>query len=110
MKGEDILSGLSKVIERELAEVQKKTEMLALLKNQLDSINNADKDNRTQLEEKRARLEADRQSFAEQLRVVESELSKVELLIKNAEEDKRHRVEDLYRNFQTHGVLAITNS
>jgi chromosome segregation ATPase len=105
-----MLNSLSKVIERELAEVQKKTEMLASLKGQLDLINNADKDHRTQLEEKRAQLEADRQNFTEQLRIVENELATVKHLIKNAEDDKRHKIEDLYRNFQTNGVLAITNS
>jgi chromosome segregation ATPase len=104
------LNSLSKVIERELLEVQKKTEMLASLKGQLDLIHNADKEHRTQLEEKRAQLEVDRANFTEQLRIVENELATVKHLIKNAEDDKRHKIEDLYRNFQSNGVLAITNS
>jgi hypothetical protein len=125
VKGEDILNNLSKVIEHQLAEVAKKTEMLAKLKGQLDLINNSgmlhstisihtthsqtDKDTRLQLEQKRAQLQADQQHFTEQLRNVTIELGNVELLIKNTEDEKRHKIEDLYRNFQSNGVLAIAN-
>lgn len=104
------MNSLSKVIEHELAEVQKKTDMLGKLKNQLDLINNSDKDNRLHLEQKRAQLESDQQQLTEQLRNVTSELGNVEHQIKNAEDDKRRKIEDLYRNFQTNGVLAIASS
>lgn len=69
-----------------------------------------DKDQRSQLEIQRAQLEKDRQAYAEHLRRVESELTVVEQRIKSAEEDKRRKVDDLYRNFKSHGILAITNS
>jgi len=99
---------LSDAIERQLAEVKQRTELLSRLKSEVDTINNIDKDRRTQLEAQREQLEADRATYREKLRIVEHDLLTVENHIKASEEDKRRKVDDLYRNFQSHG-LPITD-
>lgn len=69
-----------------------------------------DREQRSQLEAQKTKLEQERQHFAENLRRVESELNVVEQMIKDSEEDKRTKVDTLYRSFRDHGILGITSS
>jgi len=101
-----MLGGFSKAIEMQLAEIQRKNQMLTMIKTELDAINNSDKDKRTVLEAEKAQLETDRQHFTEQLRTVEERLRAVELSLKNAEEEKALKVQEVYKNYRSHGLLT----
>lgn len=103
-----MLSGLSRTIEDQLAEVQRRSQRLTSIKTELDAINNADKDHRTLLEAEKVQLEADRQNYAEKLRAVEERLHSVEQALKNAEEEKAQKVAKLYKNFRSQGLLTAS--
>jgi len=101
-----MLGGFSKAIEMQLAEIQRKNQMLTMIKTELDAINNSDKDKRTVLEAEKSQLETDRQHFTEQLRAVEERLRAVELSLKNAEEEKAQKVQEVYKNYRSHELLT----
>lgn len=103
-----MLSGLSDAIDRQLAEVQRKNQVLTLIKTELDAINNSDKDQRAVLEAEKAQLEQDRQHFTEELRRVEERLHAVDQSLRHAEEEKAVKVQDLYKSFRSHGLLTAS--
>jgi len=103
-----MLSGLSKAIDLQLQEVQRKNQMLTLFKAELDTIHNADQEQRGTLEAEKVKLEEDQQNYEEQLRRVRERLHHVEVALRHAEEEKNQKIQDLYKNYRSHGLLTAS--
>jgi hypothetical protein len=108
--GEDMILGLSKAIEAQLAEIANKTRMLLNMKAELETIHMTGKDQLSTLQNDKAQLVAEREQLLLELRNVEERLHHTEVAIEKAEKDKLLKLKDLQRKSITHGLLATSNS
>jgi len=108
--GEDLILGLSKAIEAQLAEIANKTRMLLNMKSELESIHVSGKDQLSTLQSEKSQLMAQREQLLMELRSVEDRLQHTEIAIEKAEKEKLLKLKDLQRKSITHGLLAVANS
>jgi hypothetical protein len=104
--GEDLIMGLSKAIEIQLAEIAEKTRMLLQMKTELETIHVAGKDQLSTLQDEKVQLLSERERLTEQLKTVEERLIVVDVAIDKAEKEKLFKLKDLQRKSASHGLIT----